>query len=142
MTQNNNKGFGLIEAIISLFIFAILLLGLNYSLILAIENNTSTFLRNTASKIAQSYADKLRGDNTTISTGTINECNPLDNSDKAINNIPLKNGMVKFETVWSYTVLPNSQDRVYDLVVTTCYNYKGLKRVTYQTKIYKGKSGL
>lgn len=142
VNPNNYKGFGLVEALVSLFIMAVLLLGLNYSLIIAIEHNTATFLRNTASKIAQSYADKLRSDNSTNSTGTVDECNPNDNNDKSINYITLRNKSVKFETVWSYLVIPNTQDKVYNLIITTCYEYKGIKKVTYETKVYKGKSGL
>lgn len=136
------RGFGLVEALVSLFIFAILLLGLNYSLIISIEHNTATSLRNTATKIAQSYADKLRSDNTTVSTGGENECNPKDGIDKAIDNVPMRNSTIKFETVWNYNILPNTQDKLYNLVVVTCYDYKGLKKFSYQTKIYRGKEGL
>ncbi|MCA1980627.1 MAG: prepilin-type N-terminal cleavage/methylation domain-containing protein [Calditerrivibrio sp.] len=140
--SRNFNGFGLVEALVSLFIFAILLLGLNYSLIMSIEHNTATFLRNTATKIAQGYADKLRSDNSTVSTGGENECNPKDGTDKAIDNVPTRNSTIKFETVWNYNSLPNTQDKVYNLVIVTCYDYKGLKKVSYQTKIYKGKGGL
>ncbi|MGB9730933.1 MULTISPECIES: type IV pilus modification PilV family protein [Calditerrivibrio] len=140
-TKNLN-GFGLAEVLVSVFILAVMLLGLNFSLILAIENNAANFMRNSASKIAQDYSDKLRNDNTTISTGTESECNPNDANDKAIDYVPFRNGNIKYETVWNFTAVPNTNNRIYNLNVTTCYYYKGLKRVSYQTKIYKGKSGL
>lgn len=132
----------MVEALVSVFILAVLLLGLNFSLILAIENNSANFLRNSASKIAQGYADKLRNDNSTTSTGSESECNPDDSNDKAVDYVPFRNGNIKYETVWNFTSVPNTNNRIYNLNVTTCYNYKGLKRVSYQTKIYKGKSGL
>lgn len=58
MLQSRLKGFGMVEALVSIFIFAIVLLGLNYSLILTMEHNVANFMRNTATKIAQSYMDK------------------------------------------------------------------------------------
>jgi len=140
--KNSLNGFGLIESIVSLVIFTVLLLGLNYSLILSIEHNTSNFLRNTATKIAQGYADKLRTDNSTTSTGASSECDPNDGIDKDITYINLKNTNIKFETVYNFTPVPNTNNNVLNLHVTTCYNYKGVKKVEIDTKIYKGKAGL
>ncbi|MEF3254341.1 MAG: prepilin-type N-terminal cleavage/methylation domain-containing protein [Deferribacterales bacterium] len=140
--EYNKRGFGLVEALISIFIFAILLLGLNYSLIIAMEYNIANFLRNSATKIAQGYADKLRSSDNITSTGLAVDCDPNDGSDKAIDYIPLRNTTVKFETVWSYNELPGTAQKIYNLTVTTCYYHKSLMKHTYETKIYKGKGGL
>lgn len=142
--RNNFKGFGIIEALVSLFIFAVLLLGLNYSLIIAIENNTANFFRNTAVKIAQGYMDKTR-ERTDLNTISIadNPCNP-DNATASttifIDTINYRNTTIKYVTVLSVV---SKTSNYYKVNIKTCYKYKNnIKEVKIDSSIYPGKGGL
>lgn len=144
MFRNNFNGFGIIEALVSLFIFAVLLLGLNYSLIIAIENNTTNFLRNTAVKIAQGYMDKTR-ERTDLNTISIadNPCNP-DNATAStttfIDTVNYRNTTIKYVTVLSVV---SKTSNYFKVNIKTCYKYKNnTKEVKIDSSIYPGKGGL
>ncbi|MGC8769035.1 type IV pilus modification PilV family protein [Calditerrivibrio sp.] len=144
MLQSRLKGFGMVEALVSIFIFAIVLLGLNYSLILTIGHNYANFMRNTATKIAQSYMDKARG-RTDISTLSVadNTCDPdatTANSVVFIDNVNYSNSTVKFVSVFSVIAKTSNY---YKVNVKTCYKIKGVKKeVVITSDIYPGKGGL
>jgi len=142
--QSRLKGFGMVEALVSIFIFAIVLLGLNYSLILTMEHNVANFMRNTATKIAQSYMDKARGraDISTLSVAD-NDCNPdatTANSVVFIDNVNYRNSTVKFVSVFNVIAKTSNY---YKVNVKTCYKIKGVKKeVVIVSDIYPGKGGL
>ena len=59
--SNNQKGYTLIELLVSFAIFAVLLLGLLAGLIAAYNISTKNLIRDEAIKIAQEYIEEKRG---------------------------------------------------------------------------------
>jgi type IV pilus assembly protein PilV len=120
--QTNKKGFTLIEAIVSLLILCIVVLGLLYTINLGINTNMQNNLRDQAIKIAQ-------GEVNTIINNSTNSTNAIKNYTKTI-TVSINN----FQE--TYTVNVTSQQQ----------NNAGMNNVILYTVIvgwiYKGKPNI
>lgn len=105
---NSNKGFTLIEAIVSMLILSILLIGLLASFLKAIDINVYNYLRDEAVKIAQFELEECRNkpfSNIVNSNSTVNV--QFRNSNYAYNVVRTVNDLVgmkevKVQVDWSY----------------------------------------
>ncbi|MGE4070094.1 MAG: type IV pilus modification protein PilV [Lysobacterales bacterium] len=60
-SENRQRGFTLIEVLIALLIFSLGMMGMAALMIVSVKTNQSAFLRTQASFLAQSMADRMRG---------------------------------------------------------------------------------
>ena len=68
-TKARHRGFTLLEVLIAMLIFSIGLLGMAGLLIVSVKANHSAYLRTQASFLAQSMADRMRGNMPKVWTG-------------------------------------------------------------------------
>ncbi|UCG78222.1 MAG: prepilin-type N-terminal cleavage/methylation domain-containing protein [Nitrospirota bacterium] len=59
--NRNNKGFTLVEMLIAMVIILVAMMGLYKTVIVAIEGNTRTLLRNEGTKLAEQIINEIRG---------------------------------------------------------------------------------
>lgn len=72
-----STGFSLIEVMIALLVFSLGLLGMAGLLVMSVKTNHSAYLRTQASFIAQSMADRMRGNSRAIWSGAYAKTWPL-----------------------------------------------------------------
>lgn len=78
--MKNNSGFTLVETLMSLIIFAIILMGLNYAYIVAMTNSVRNDFRDMGVDVTKEFVTDMRNDNiSNIGTTAITVCDP-DNS--------------------------------------------------------------
>ncbi|WP_029520371.1 prepilin-type N-terminal cleavage/methylation domain-containing protein [Persephonella sp. IF05-L8] len=110
--HKSKKGFSLIEALVALFILALLLLGLLSSLIVVYDNSTKNLLRDEAVKIANEYAEKYRN----------MDFSSIPPSASVTEERKIRNAQV------TYTVNVNSSDinnQIKRVQITVNWTYKG-----------------
>lgn len=71
--DKQNKGFTLIEVLVSIFVIAIGLLGLAGLQLNALQNNHSAYLRSQATVLASNIIERMRANSTAVFSGAYNE---------------------------------------------------------------------
>lgn len=127
----SNKGFGIIEVLVAMFIFAVVLLGLLSAIVVVKDNNTRTLLRNKATELMNNEYEKQKS----VGYGNINtECNNEDpcnpSNEKCKKVVKIRNTEVIIGKSTSINEIESNKFTEID--TTTCWKYKGK---TYQNSI-------
>jgi prepilin-type N-terminal cleavage/methylation domain-containing protein len=149
ISAQKNKGFSLIEMMISIVIIMISLLALNQMIVVSMEANLSNELRSAAVRLTNQTAEALLAIPTTpdaaidplVSAGTWTRIQSNAHQDSV--GLPKKQqtvrgSMTAFDISW--TVADNTST-VKQIQITVSYPYKGQTK-TNSTTIFKHSSGM
>ena len=110
--KSRHRGFTLLEVLIAMLIFSIGLLGMAGLLIVSVKANHSAYLRTQASFLAQSMADRMRGNMPRVWAGDYDGDYPSGDSDPCTSGgaCSRSNIAIRDKAVWSTQItdqLPN-----------------------------------
>ncbi len=123
----NRYGFTLVEALVSIFILAVILLGLLSSLIIVYEQSTKNLIRDEAVKIAQEYAEKMK--NMGFDNIPQNQTDTLERK--------IRNKTVEFTVKISSKQIAAGSMK--DVTITVEWEYKG-KKYSHKLELLVGKN--
>ena len=111
-TTSRHRGFTLLEVLIAMLIFSIGLLGMAGLLIVSVKANHSAYLRTQASFLAQSMADRMRGNMPRVWTGDYDGAYPSSDTDPCTGGGACSRSdiAIRDKAVWSTQItdqLPN-----------------------------------
>ncbi len=131
-----NKGFTLIEALVSIFLLAVVFLGLLTGLILTYNISTKNEIRNQAIKLTQELLEDYRSTDFDSITDTNISC--TDNSATTITR-KVKNSTITYQIgkkIVTHTDTTGNGLDVKEIQIETCWDYKGKQyKVTMNTLI-------
>ncbi|MBZ4672604.1 MAG: hypothetical protein JG762_834 [Deferribacteraceae bacterium] len=120
----SNKGFGIIEVLVAMFIFAVVLLGLLSAIVVVKDNNTRTLLRNKATELMNNEYEKQKSVGyEKIDQNCVDKdpCNP--DSDSCSETIKIRNTDIIIG--WSTAINEIKSNKLTEITTTTCWKYKG-----------------
>lgn len=114
-TRKNKKGFSLVEALVAIFLLAIILLGLLSALVVVYENSTKNLIRDEAVKIANKYAEKYRN----MDLNSIPTNKPIQEQRN------IRNAQITYNIDVTSSFVPNTNNKIKRVQITVSWTYKG-----------------
>lgn len=111
----NKKGFSLVEALVAIFLLAIILLGLLSALVVVYENSTKNLIRDEAVKIANEYAEKYRNI----------EFSNIPSNKSATETRKVRNAQITYNINVTSSIVPNTNNKIKRVQITVSWTYKG-----------------
>lgn len=115
--RKNNKGFSLVEALVAIFLVAIILLGLLSALVVVYQHSTENLIRDEAVKIANEYAEKYR--NMELNSIPTNTSQPIQEQRN------IRNAQITYNINVTSSFVPNTNNKIKRVQITVSWTYKG-----------------